>query len=83
MPQKLIYTDVVMKSPSNLILDDDNSANIVKQGIEAMNINDFSKILCDKLQQIGIVDIETYNTLIKLSNNDYTSVLLQILTTNK
>lgn len=83
MSQKLIYTDVVMKSPSNLILHDDNSANIVKQGIEAMNINDFSKILCDKLQQIGIVDIETYNTLIKLSNNDYTSILLQILTTNK
>lgn len=83
MSQKLIYTDVVMKSPSNLILNDNNSANIVKQGMEAMNINDFSKILCDKLQQIGIIDTETYNTLIKLSNNDYTSVLLQILTTNK
>ena len=83
MSQKLIYTDVVIESPSKLILNDDNSANIVKQGMEAMNINDFSKILCDKLQQIGIVDTETYNTLIKLYNNDYTSILLQILTTNK
>ena len=48
-----------------------------------MSINDFSKILCTKLQQIGIIDTETYNTLIKLYNNDYTSILLSILTVKK
>lgn len=74
MMSKMILSDVVIDAPAKLRLNNDNAAEVVKQGLESLPTDQFFEILCNKLVEIKVFDSETYATLKKLYNNDYSKI---------